>query len=133
NLRPGSHVLIHSAAGGVGVAAIQLARARGCTIYGTASPGKKRSIVSALAGLVKTPWWTPLALMNDNKSVIGVNMGHLFDRLDLLRPQFASLLAMYERGEIKPHVDRVFPFAEAAAAHHYLHDRKAKGKVLLAP
>jgi NADPH:quinone reductase-like Zn-dependent oxidoreductase len=40
---------------------------------------------------------------------------------------------MYTKGEIKPHVDRVFPFAEAAAAHHYLHDRKAKGKVLLAP
>ena len=39
-LRPGSSVLIHSAAGGVGVAAIQLAKTRGCTILGTASPSK---------------------------------------------------------------------------------------------
>ena len=26
-----------------------------------------------------------------------------------------------------------FPFSEAPLAHHYLHDRKAKGKVLLVP
>jgi NADPH:quinone reductase-like Zn-dependent oxidoreductase len=77
--------------------------------------------------------WNPLTLMNDNKTISGVNMGHLFDRLDLLRPQFDALVAMYERGEIKPYIDRSFPFAEAAAAHQYLHDRKAKGKVLLVP
>jgi NADPH:quinone reductase-like Zn-dependent oxidoreductase len=39
-VRPGSSVLIHSAAGGVGLAAIQIAKTRGCTILGTASPGK---------------------------------------------------------------------------------------------
>ena len=39
-LRPGSTVLIHSAAGGVGLAAIQIARTRGCTIFGTASASK---------------------------------------------------------------------------------------------
>jgi NADPH:quinone reductase-like Zn-dependent oxidoreductase len=44
-----------------------------------------------------------------------------------------ALLKMYEAGAIKPHVDRTFRFAEAAASHHYLHDRKAKGKVLLIP
>ena len=51
----------------------------------------------------------------------------------ILRPQFEALIAMYERGEIRPFVDRSFPFAEAASAHHYLHDRKAKGKLLLIP
>ena len=39
-LRPGSSVLVHSAAGGVGLAAIQIAKTRGCTIFGTASPSK---------------------------------------------------------------------------------------------
>ena len=39
-VRPRDRVLIHAAAGGVGIAAIQLARAAGAEIFGTASPGK---------------------------------------------------------------------------------------------
>ncbi len=39
-LKPGERVLIHAAAGGVGLAAIQMAQARGAEIYATASPGK---------------------------------------------------------------------------------------------
>ncbi len=203
NLREGSKVLIHSAAGGVGLAAIELARARGCVIFGTASPskhdfirergvahpidssgdyvaavrrvigdqggldlvldpvggkswregyqllgaggrlvmfgfstaasGKTRSLLHAATQFLRIPKFNPIALMNDNKQVAGVNMGHLFERLDILRPQIDALLKMYTAGEIKPYVDRTFPFAEAPAAHHYIHDRKAKGKVLLVP
>lgn len=58
-----------------------------------------------------------MALMSDNKTVSGVNMGHLFTRLDLLRPQFETLIALYEQGHIKPHVDRTFSFDDAPAAH----------------
>lgn len=203
NLRRGMKILIHSAAGGVGIAAIQLARAHGCEIFGTASlgkheflkqegvahpidsskdvaaqvrailgptggldlvldpvggrswtdgyrllgpagrlvafgvssisTGKKRDLLAAVGMFLKMKSYNPITLMNDNKTVSGVNMGHLFERLDLLRPQFEALVAMYERGEVKPHVDRTFRFDEAPAAHHYLHDRKAKGKVLLIP
>ncbi|MGY0055547.1 type I polyketide synthase [Streptomyces sp. LZ34] len=39
-LRPGESVLIHAAAGGVGMAAVQLARHLGAEVYATASPGK---------------------------------------------------------------------------------------------
>jgi NADPH:quinone reductase-like Zn-dependent oxidoreductase len=39
-LQPGERVLIHSAGGGVGIAATQIARRSGAEIYGTASPGK---------------------------------------------------------------------------------------------
>ncbi|WP_410671432.1 type I polyketide synthase [Amycolatopsis sp. cmx-4-68] len=39
-LKPGERVLIHSAAGGVGMAAVQLARHLGAEVFGTASPGK---------------------------------------------------------------------------------------------
>jgi NADPH:quinone reductase-like Zn-dependent oxidoreductase len=202
NLRPKSKVLIHSAAGGVGIAAIQIARTRECEIFGTASPGKHdflreagvahpidsggdyvaevrkivgdagvdlvldpvggkswyegykllgatgrlvcygassvssgktRSLITAIGMLLGIKRYNPMTLMSDNKIVAGTNMGHLFDRLDLLHPQFHALLEMYNAGQIKPHVDKTFPFAEAAAAHHYIHDRKAKGKVLLTP
>ncbi|WP_405854587.1 type I polyketide synthase [Streptomyces sp. NBC_01515] len=39
-LQPGERVLIHSAAGGVGQAAVRLARHRGAEVYATAHPGK---------------------------------------------------------------------------------------------
>ena len=43
-LEPGETVLIHGAAGGVGTAAIQLARLRGAVIIGTASPAKHDAV-----------------------------------------------------------------------------------------
>ncbi|MFG1954456.1 SDR family NAD(P)-dependent oxidoreductase [Micromonospora sp. NPDC048830] len=39
-LRPGDRVLIHAAAGGVGLAAVQLAQAAGAEVFATASPAK---------------------------------------------------------------------------------------------
>ncbi len=202
NTRPGSSILIHSAAGGVGLAAIQLAKTRGCTILGTASPskhdflraqgchhpidsagdyagavraivrdrgvdlildpvggkswtegydllapcgrlvafglsaaaaGKKRSLIHAVSQVMRIKKYSPMSLMSDNKTVGGTNMGHLFSRLDLLTPQFEALLALYDAGQIAPRVDKTFRFDDAPAAHHYLHDRKAIGKVLLIP
>ena len=43
-LEPGERVLIHAAAGGVGIAATQIAKARGAEVWGTASPGKHDAI-----------------------------------------------------------------------------------------
>ena len=39
-LQPGERVLIHAAAGGVGIAATQIAKRAGAEVYGTASPSK---------------------------------------------------------------------------------------------
>ncbi len=41
NLKSGERVLIHSAGGGVGIAATQIAKRLGAEVYGTASPGKR--------------------------------------------------------------------------------------------
>jgi NADPH:quinone reductase-like Zn-dependent oxidoreductase len=41
NLQPGDRILVHTAAGGVGIAAIQLAKARGLVTFGTAGPTKQ--------------------------------------------------------------------------------------------
>lgn len=40
HVRPGESVLVHTATGGVGLAAIQLARHFGCEVFATASPSK---------------------------------------------------------------------------------------------
>jgi len=44
NLKAGGRVLIHSAGGGVGIAATQIAKRVGAEIYGTASPAKHERI-----------------------------------------------------------------------------------------
>lgn len=43
-LRSGERVLIHAAAGGVGIAATQIAKRQGAEVYGTASPAKHARI-----------------------------------------------------------------------------------------
>lgn len=45
-LRPGESVLIHAATGGVGMAALQLARHWGADVFATASPGKQDTLRS---------------------------------------------------------------------------------------
>src|SRR6201988_4538433 len=44
SLRAGGGVLTHAAAGGVGIAAIQLAKDAGAEVHGTASPGKHKRL-----------------------------------------------------------------------------------------
>jgi NADPH:quinone reductase-like Zn-dependent oxidoreductase len=44
SLQPGERVLIHAAAGGVGISATQIAKRQGAEVYGTASPGKHEAI-----------------------------------------------------------------------------------------
>jgi NADPH:quinone reductase-like Zn-dependent oxidoreductase len=44
SLREGNRVLVHAAAGGVGIAATQIARNAGAEIFGTASPSKHEAI-----------------------------------------------------------------------------------------
>jgi NADPH:quinone reductase-like Zn-dependent oxidoreductase len=193
---------VHSAAGGVGLAAIELARTRDCEVFGIASrskhdflrergcqhpidsdadyvaavkeatggkgvdlvldavggkswsdgyavlapagrlvafgmsaaaSGTERNLVHAVMQLLRIKRYSPRQLMDDNKTISGCNMGHLFGELAMLAEQFEALVGLFEAGQIKPHVDRTFRFSEAAAAHQYLHDRKAKGKVLLVP
>ena len=43
-VRPGDRVLVHAAAGGVGIAATRLARHLGAEVFGTASPGKQDAL-----------------------------------------------------------------------------------------
>jgi len=201
NLQSGDRILIHGAAGGVGTAAVQLARAKGLEIYGTAGPAKQeylrkigvdhpidyektdfvqavrkfapdgiemamdavggksfarsydclgptgRLVVygfSAAAGADgKRKWWrslkafaqmprfSPLKLMGQSTSVIGINLGRIQGRPALLRGELNELFRMYASGKIKPAIGKTFPLDQAAAAHQYIHERKNIGKVIL--
>ncbi len=97
------------------------------------SSGLRRNLLKTAWSVVRWPRFGPLSLMNENKSVAGVNLGHLWGVGAILRPQVETLLGYARDGTIRPRVDRVFPFADAAAAHRYLHERKNIGKVVLTP
>jgi len=64
SLRAGERVLIHAAAGGVGIAAIQLAKPAGVEIHGTASPGKHKALtemgVDRTIDYRRDGWWKEL-------------------------------------------------------------------------
>ena len=81
--------------------------------------------------VIATTRFGPLTLMNDNRSVAGVNLGHLWKERTLLEPQIAALVDYAREGKLMPRVDRAFPLAEAAAAHRYIHERRNVGKVVL--
>jgi len=93
----------------------------------------KRRMTHLLGQFTQLPWWTPIRLMQENKGVAGVNMGHLWDVRELTLEAFTALLELYEQGQIKPRVDRSFPLENAAEAHAYIEAGQNVGKVLLTP
>lgn len=64
NLQPGERVLIHAAAGGVGIAATQIAKRVGAEVWGTASPAKHQAIrgfgVDHPVDYTRSGWERPL-------------------------------------------------------------------------
>lgn len=205
SLKAEETMLVHSAGGGVGIAATQLAKRIGARVIGTASAGKHErlqamgvddcidyrnedfgervldltngrgvelildavggksfttglnvlcatgrlgmfgmssaatgktrnplAVLKAVSGMV-TALVGPVRLMNENKAVFGVNMGHLWGEADMVNRWMKQLLAYYEAGAIKPEVDCSFSFEQAGEAHAYIQDRKNFGKVLLKP
>jgi NADPH:quinone reductase-like Zn-dependent oxidoreductase len=199
NVREGDRVLVHAAAGGVGMAAIQLCRIAGAEVIGTASASKHATLkqmgvahcidyrtedfdegvrrvtngrgvdialdatgafrksyrclaplgrlvcfglsqassgmgpsrLRALLAVAQLPFFHPIKLMNDNKAVIGVNLGHLWDHIGMLRREMMGILADYDGGRIKPVVGKTFPLVEAAKAHRFMQERQNIGKVVL--
>lgn len=203
--REGDLVLVHSAAGGVGQAVLQLCRLSGARVLGSASVGKHdflrdkglefvfdsqrrdfatavraatggrgvdialeprngpwimesyRSLAkcgrlvvfgfshaaggsgsgtwSALRTLAQVPWLqlNPIRLMNDNKSIAGVNLGRMWDMGTMTHRWVEDLLELQSSGKINPVIDKVLPFSRAGEAHQRLENRLNVGKVILVP
>ncbi len=99
----------------------------------SASQDRKRNVLKAGAAIAQFPVFHPLALMNANKGVFGVNLGHLWDEKEMMSEVLAELLQWWSEGKIEPVVDSVFPFSKAADAHDQLQLARNVGKVLLVP
>jgi synaptic vesicle membrane protein VAT-1 len=113
-----------------------LLRAGGLLIafgWANMSQGEKRNLFKVVTELVKQPLFSAATLMSENRGVAGVNMGHLWHENERIREEAMALLALFEQGKISPHIDSVYAFSEAAAAHTRLESGKSIGKVLLRP
>jgi NADPH2:quinone reductase len=188
-LRAGETVLVQAAAGGVGIPAVQLAKAAGATVIGTAGSDEKlarlaeygldhainyrtedvvarvreitggrgvdlvldpvggrtlETSIGALAYRGRISWigetgreaYAPQLrpLMGKSASLNGVylaaEMQHDPARV---RALVERLIARIAAGELTVVVDREFPLSEAAAAHRFIEERHAFGRVVLIP
>jgi NADPH:quinone reductase-like Zn-dependent oxidoreductase len=202
-LKADEAVLIHNAGGGVGLAALDIAKHIGARTFGTASTGKHEFLrargldhpidyrnqdwlpvlkeltngrgvelvidplggpswqksyqalratgrmgvfgisvasasgikgkIRALKAVLFMPRFNPIGLMNRNKGVFGLNLGHMWGEGEKVAGWTAEIMRGVAEGWIKPHVDRAFPFDQIADAHTHLESRKNIGKVVLVP
>jgi NADPH:quinone reductase-like Zn-dependent oxidoreductase len=204
-VRPGESLLIQAVGGGVGLAALQLAKHHGLVTYGTASSAEKLAlakehgldhgidyartdfeaeiarltdgrgvdvVLDSLGGeglkkgyralarcgrlvtigaaqvaptsrrdpialvragveLLRGGVFHPFQLIEDNKSIAGVQVLLLWDDLPRVRRGLEAVLSLYDLGKIHPHIDRIVPLALAHEAHLRLETRASKGKLLL--
>ncbi|MFI6825429.1 SDR family NAD(P)-dependent oxidoreductase, partial [Micromonospora sp. NPDC050187] len=182
-LRAGESVLVHSGAGGVGMAAIQLAQHLGATVYATASPGKWGTlrelgvaeeriassrttefegvfraasggagvdvVLDALAGefvdasLRLLPRGGRFVEMGktdvrDPELVAGQHPGVTYQAFELnqaggerIGQMLSELLALFERGALRPLPVRVWDVRQARQALRHISQARHVGKVVL--
>lgn len=77
-------------------------------------------------------FFSPIPFLGKSQAYIGVNMLKLADdRPDMIAAAFKGTQQLIEEGILAPHVGKIFPHAELAAAHQFITDRKAIGKVVV--
>lgn len=91
----------------------------------------KRNFLRIAAAALRTPRISVLKLFNDNTGVFALNALHVL-RDPAWVARLIRAMEAVEAMNLQPHVGKVFPAAEAAAAHAFLETRQATGKVLLA-
>jgi len=156
NVQPGQRVLVHAAAGGVGHLAVQIAKARGAHVIGTASAAK-HDFVRGLGADELIDYRTTdftretgdLDVVIDtiggdyaarSRSVLRAGGVHVVlanptdDAFMLVEPDHAGMVALVdlvEKGQLAVTLDSVFPLAEAARAHEHGERGGATGKIVL--
>lgn len=102
-------------------------------MFGASSfaPDERFRLIPVLKGLMHTPKFKPFELLDLNRGVFGINLGHLWHETARLQRTFNDVIDKVGDGTLSPVVDKVFGFDEAAEAHDYIQSRKNFGKVLL--
>jgi NADPH:quinone reductase-like Zn-dependent oxidoreductase len=135
SLRAGERVLVHSAAGGVGIAVLQLAKRGGAEVHGTASPGKHARLrelgIDRAIDYRAARWWRDLPTYDLVVDGIG---GASFKRsYALLRPGgrlIALGAASIQPGE-KRDLRRVLPQAARMIRGFSVLDQMSESKAVI--
>src|SRR4051812_9757880 len=93
--------------------------------------GERRSAWRLLRAWWSMPAFKPLSLLNRNRGVFGLNLGHLWDERRHLQPLMDLLMTELGAGRLQPIVARTFPLERAGDAHRYIQSRANIGKVVL--
>ena len=96
-----------------------------------AAPGERRSWWRALQAWAATPRFDPLSMINRNRGIFGLHIGHLWDERRQVAPFVEMLMKEISAGRLTPVVARTFPLAQAAEAHRFIQSRGNIGKVVL--
>ena len=96
-----------------------------------AAPAERRSWWQAFRAWKATPKFDPLSLINRNRGVFGLHVGHLWDEREKLVPLMEMLLSELRAGRLRPVVAKTFPLDRAGDAHRYIQSRSNIGKVVL--
>jgi NADPH2:quinone reductase len=187
NLAQGQTVLIHAGAGGVGMAAIQLAKRAGATVIATASSDEKlrrlaalgldhginyaadsfverireltgsrgadividsvggQNLIDSVEALAYRGRLVSVgvaaragsriearSLWTRNNALHGVYLGGaIASEYSRVHPMIGGMLGRVASGELQVEIDRMFPLAEAVAAHEYAESRKAFGRIVI--
>ncbi len=97
----------------------------------SAAPGTRRNLFAAAKAILTMPRFAPIPMMNDNRGVMGVNLGHLWDQAEAMSSMLREILSLTDEGVFAPVVDATFPLSRAGEAHAYIQARKNFGKVVL--
>jgi NADPH:quinone reductase-like Zn-dependent oxidoreductase len=96
-----------------------------------AAPGERRSTWRAFYAWLSTPRFNPMSMINRNRGVFGLHIGHLWDERRQLAALMEMLISELSAGRLTPIVARTFPLERAADAHRFIQSRANIGKVVL--
>jgi NADPH:quinone reductase-like Zn-dependent oxidoreductase len=96
-----------------------------------AAPGERYNAWLAFRAWWALPRFNPMSMINRNRGIFGLHIGHLWDERKALTPLMDMLLAELHAGRLKPVVARTFPLDRAADAHRFIQGRQNIGKVVL--
>jgi NADPH:quinone reductase-like Zn-dependent oxidoreductase len=82
---------------------------------------------------LRTPFFNPIDMHNQNRSVVTFNLSFLFERKDLFQIGMRSLLSWLKEGKIRMPKITTYAFEDVAQAHRDLQSGNTVGKLVLIP